>query len=135
MQKEQKNLNILNLLTEDEKNTEILDIKWQLSKINIKYSKLNEEIKKLKRENKQVITKEIVDINLHIAKKIKERRLELNITQTKLAKELGITFQQLQKYENGKNRISSGLLYCIAHNLKKPIEYFFEDLVKKQDLF
>lgn len=56
---------------------------------------------------------------------VRMRRLELGLSQTKLADGLGITFQQLQKYEKGTNRISASRLQQIARLLKVPVTFFF----------
>ena len=50
------------------------------------------------------------------------------MSQTELGKALGVTFQQVQKYENGKNRISAGRLKVLAETLEVPIPFFFEPL-------
>jgi transcriptional regulator with XRE-family HTH domain len=63
-----------------------------------------------------------------VGERIRRRRLELEVGQDDLAVHLGITYQQLQKYENGKNRISAGRLYDAAKFLKTNIAYFFEGL-------
>ena len=57
---------------------------------------------------------------------MRERRIELGISQLKLAAALGIAYQQLSKYEKGKNRISAGRLYELAKVLGVPITFFFE---------
>jgi transcriptional regulator with XRE-family HTH domain len=67
-------------------------------------------------------------LDSHIGKKLRERRLELNLTQEQVGEAIGITFQQIQKYEKGLNRISSGALFKIATFLKINIAYFFEGL-------
>ena len=54
------------------------------------------------------------------------RRSELGMTQTDLAKALGITFQQVQKYEQGKNRVGGSRLAGVAKTLQVPVSYFFE---------
>jgi transcriptional regulator with XRE-family HTH domain len=54
------------------------------------------------------------------------RRGELGITQTQLAQQLGIAFQQVQKYEQGKNRVGGSRLADIAKALEVPVSYFFE---------
>ena len=64
--------------------------------------------------------------NKDIGTKIKGRREELNWTQTKLGNKLGVTFQQVQKYEKGKNGCSAYRLKEISKHLKVPIIYFFE---------
>jgi transcriptional regulator with XRE-family HTH domain len=55
------------------------------------------------------------------------RRKMLSMSQTKLADALGLTFQQVQKYEKGTNRIGASRLQQISHILKVPISFFFED--------
>jgi transcriptional regulator with XRE-family HTH domain len=55
------------------------------------------------------------------------RRKMLSISQTDLADEVGVTFQQIQKYEKGTNRISASRLQQISHALQVPISFFFED--------
>lgn len=64
-------------------------------------------------------------INAHVAQRIRSRRLEVGLTQQEVALRLGISFQQLQKYEHGKNRISAGRLYQLAAVLETGIEIFF----------
>ena len=54
------------------------------------------------------------------------RRKFLGMSQEELARTIGLTFQQVQKYERGTNRISSSKLWDIARALKAPVEYFFE---------
>jgi transcriptional regulator with XRE-family HTH domain len=56
------------------------------------------------------------------------RRLMLELSQARLAHALGVTFQQVQKYEKGTNRISASRLQQIAHVLQAPIPFFFEGL-------
>jgi transcriptional regulator with XRE-family HTH domain len=63
-----------------------------------------------------------------VGERIRRRRNDLEITQQDLAERVGVTYQQLQKYENGKNRISAGRLYDIAKILKANIAFFFEGL-------
>lgn len=66
-------------------------------------------------------------IDIIIGKRIKFRRRLLGITQDGLARKLGISFQQIQKYESGQNKIYAGRLYHISLILKTPLTYFFED--------
>ncbi|MDP3495550.1 MAG: helix-turn-helix transcriptional regulator [Hyphomonadaceae bacterium] len=63
-----------------------------------------------------------------VGERIRKRRNDLEISQPELAEQIGVTYQQLQKYENGKNRISAGRLYDIAKVLKTSIAYFYEGL-------
>ena len=67
------------------------------------------------------------NFNKHLGSKLKIRRLALGLTQTKVAKAINVTFQQIQKYEKGTNGISSLRLMQLATFLKVPIVYFFED--------
>jgi len=67
------------------------------------------------------------NFNKHLGNKLKLRRLSLGLTQTKVAKAINVTFQQIQKYENGKNGVSSIRLLQLSNYLKVPINYFFED--------
>jgi transcriptional regulator with XRE-family HTH domain len=59
---------------------------------------------------------------------LRQRRIALGISQEQLGAELGLTFQQVQKYEKGQNRISAGRLYKIASILSVSVEHFFEGL-------
>ena len=64
----------------------------------------------------------------HVGSRVRMRRLMLNMSQTKLADALGITFQQVQKYEKGTNRISASRLQHISTVLQVPVPFFFEGL-------
>ena len=67
------------------------------------------------------------NFNEHLGSKLKLRRLALGLTQTKVAKAINVTFQQIQKYEKGTNGVSSIRLLQLSNYLKVPINYFFED--------
>ena len=67
-------------------------------------------------------------VDIHVGLQVRLRRKELKISQEKLAETLGLTFQQVQKYERGSNRISASKLYEIARTLRVPISWFFEGL-------
>ena len=67
------------------------------------------------------------NFNQHLGSKLKLRRLALGLTQTKVAKAINVTFQQIQKYEKGTNGVSSVRLLQLSNYLKVPISYFFED--------
>jgi transcriptional regulator with XRE-family HTH domain len=62
----------------------------------------------------------------HVGARLRMRRNMIGITQEKLGEALGLTFQQVQKYENGKNRISASRLQQLAHILQVPVSFFFE---------
>lgn len=63
-----------------------------------------------------------------IGKRLRQLRTERGLTQTQLGDMLDVSFQQIQKYEKGTNRIGSGRLWVISRLLNAPITYFFEDL-------
>jgi len=65
-------------------------------------------------------------VDSHVGSRVRLRRLELGMSQEKLAEQLGITFQQVQKYERGTNRIGASRLHQIARVLQTPITYFFD---------
>ena len=67
------------------------------------------------------------NFNKHLGNKLKLRRLALGLTQTKVAKAINVTFQQIQKYEKGTNGVSSIRLLQLANYLKIPVNFFFED--------
>lgn len=67
-------------------------------------------------------------IDLHVGARLRYRRMLLGMSQEALAARLGLTFQQIQKYEKGQNRIGASRLYRIAQTLDAPIGFFFEDL-------
>jgi len=71
-------------------------------------------------------------IDVHVGLQVRLRRKELKISQEKLAETLGLTFQQVQKYERGANRISASKLYEIARSLRVSIAWFFEGLSDPQ---
>jgi transcriptional regulator with XRE-family HTH domain len=64
-------------------------------------------------------------VDQDVARRIKLRRLELRKSQQSLAQALGVTFQQLQKYERGANRVSAGRLAKLAEALGVPVAFFF----------
>ncbi len=65
-------------------------------------------------------------VDIHVGGRVRVRRKFLGLSQTDLAVALGLTFQQVQKYERGTNRISASKLFEIARTLKVPVAYFFE---------
>ncbi len=66
-----------------------------------------------------------VDVN--VGQRVRMRRVMCGLSQTALANRLGLTFQQLQKYESGMNRISASKLWLIAQVLDAPVQWFFTD--------
>jgi transcriptional regulator with XRE-family HTH domain len=72
------------------------------------------------------VTKATNSIDKHVGARVRMRRMMLKMSQTSLGNALGVTFQQVQKYEKGTNRIGAGRLQQIAGLLQVPIESFFE---------
>lgn len=68
------------------------------------------------------------DVDRHIGKRIRARRIAVNLSQEKLAEALGLTFQQVQKYEKGINRVGASRLLHIAQILGVEIDHFFKGL-------
>jgi len=68
----------------------------------------------------------------HVGKRARMRRLLLEMTQEQLAGQLGLTFQQLQKYEKGLNRVSASRLLEMSRALRVPIQFFFDGLPAKK---
>lgn len=67
-------------------------------------------------------------VDLYVGARLRIRRKVLGLSQTQVAEALGITFQQIQKYERGSNRISASKLYDVASLLEAPVSYFFDGL-------
>jgi len=71
-------------------------------------------------------TKETNLVDRHVGSRVRMRRLMLGLSQTQLGDALGLTFQQVQKYEKGTNRISASKLQHIRQILQVPVPFFFE---------
>jgi transcriptional regulator with XRE-family HTH domain len=67
-------------------------------------------------------------VDVHVGQRLRQRRVAVGLTQDRLAKSVGITFQQVQKYERGTNRIVASRLFELAQVLKVSVEYFFDGL-------
>src|SRR5678815_4355896 len=67
-------------------------------------------------------------IDVHVGNRLRQRRTLLGMSQEKLGEAIGLTFQQVQKYERGMNRIGSSRLFDLARVLDVPVSYFFEDM-------
>ena len=68
------------------------------------------------------------EVDRHVARRMRERRITLGLTQQQVAERIGVTYQQAHKYETGDNRGSAGWLYQIARALGVEPGYFFEGL-------
>ena len=67
-------------------------------------------------------------VDVHVGRRLKLRRNLLGITQGKLGEAVGLTFQQIQKYERGANRIGASRLYQFSNILDLPVSFFFDDM-------
>ncbi|HEX5079931.1 MAG TPA: helix-turn-helix transcriptional regulator [Geminicoccaceae bacterium] len=72
-------------------------------------------------------------IDGHVGERIRLRRTELGLTQEQLAEALAVSYQQIQKYETGANRVSAGRMLEIARKLGVDVGYFFEGLSEADD--
>ena len=77
------------------------------------------------RRNKS--SEETRPIDNHVGARLRARRKELGMSQNRLAEAIGVTFQQIQKYERGANRVVASRLYDLAAALDVPVSYFFTD--------
>ncbi len=69
-------------------------------------------------------------IDVHVGSRVRRSRTLLGMNQTQLGEKLGISFQQIQKYERGVNRISASRLYQMTRILDVPVSFFFDGLVE-----
>ncbi len=67
-------------------------------------------------------------VDVHVGARLRQRRTLLGMNQTKLGSAIGLTFQQVQKYERGSNRISASRLFALTRVFDVPIEFFFDDM-------
>ena len=80
-----------------------------------------------RREKTRMIAKKVPDpTDKHVAARVRMRRMMLSMSQEKLGDALGLTFQQVQKYEKGTNRIGASRLQHISSILQVPVSFFFE---------
>lgn len=66
-------------------------------------------------------------IDMHVGGRVRLRRMVVGMSQEKLGERMGLTFQQIQKYEKGTNRIGASRLYHLSHILDVPVAFFFEE--------
>jgi transcriptional regulator with XRE-family HTH domain len=67
-----------------------------------------------------------VSVDAHVGDRVRQRRVLIGMSQTKLAEAVGVSFQQVQKYEQGANRIGAGVLHRISEVLDVDVAYFFD---------
>jgi len=73
-------------------------------------------------------------VDRHVGRRMRLRRRALKLSQEKLGHELGLTFQQVQKYERGVNRVSAGRLFEISQVMDVPVSYFFDGIAELAEL-
>ena len=84
--------------------------------------------RRIKSRSRTVLKDGPEPVDVHVGKRIRERRVSLGMSQEKLGEYLGLTFQQIQKYERGANRISAIKLWALSDFLKMSVEWFFDGL-------
>ena len=67
-------------------------------------------------------------VDVHVGRRVRLRRTMLGLSQEKLGEAIGLTFQQVQKYERGANRIGASRLYELSQILEVPVSFFFDDM-------
>ncbi len=82
----------------------------------------------------EVPTKNPHFIDILIGKRIRYRRISIGLSQKALGSHLGVSFQQIQKYEKGFNRVSAKCLLEIAQKLDVPVNFFYADIATKEDI-
>jgi len=73
-----------------------------------------------------MVKKQPHPIDVHVGRRVKMRRMLVGMSQEKLGEQLGLTFQQVQKYEKGANRIGASRLWDLSRILDVPVRFFFE---------
>ena len=74
------------------------------------------------------MTKSPNPVDIHVGSRIRLRRMMIGMSQERLGERLGLTFQQVQKYEKGANRVGASRLFAISNILEVPVEFFFADM-------
>ena len=72
-------------------------------------------------------------VDIHVGKRVRQRRWMIGMTQQQLADKVGIKFQQIQKYETGTNRVSASRLWDIAEAMDVPVAFFFEGIGSERE--
>ncbi|OHC73862.1 MAG: hypothetical protein A3G18_04515 [Rhodospirillales bacterium RIFCSPLOWO2_12_FULL_58_28] len=88
-------------------------------------------VKKMRRRGYTVLRDGPRAVDIHVGRRVKERRVLLGLSQDDLGKLLGLTFQQVQKYEKGWNRISASKLWELTSILGVPVSWFFDGIDEK----
>lgn len=74
------------------------------------------------------VTRKPNPVDIHVGGRIRLRRMMSGLSQERLGEQMGLTFQQIQKYEKGANRVGASRLFQLAKVLEVPVSYFFDDL-------
>src|SRR5882762_8525140 len=72
--------------------------------------------------------------DVHVGSRVRLRRTLLGMSQEKLGEAIGLTFQQVQKYERGANRVGASRLYDLSRVLDVPVSFFFDDIAPGEDV-
>ncbi len=67
-------------------------------------------------------------IDVYVGSRVRQRRVLLGMSQSRLGEQIGVTFQQMQKYESGANRVSASRLFRLSQVLAVPVQFFFEEM-------
>ena len=71
-------------------------------------------------------------VDVHVGRRVRERRRATGMTQQKLATKIGTAFQQIQKYETGANRMAASRLWEVAAALEVPVSFFFDGMAREE---
>ena len=91
-------------------------------------SKLIKNVKTIRAEDIARGSNIIHPVDAHVGQRIKERRVQMGMTQGQLGQSIGLTFQQIQKYERGANRVSASKMWQLARVFNITPQYFFDDM-------
>ncbi len=78
-----------------------------------------------------MVIKRFGEVDDHVGRRVRERRREIGMSQGKLGNALGVSFQQIQKYEVGTDRVTASRLWALAKALDVDVGYFFEGIQKR----
>ena len=106
-----------------------MKVTWECQIYEIR-AQIEEEIAMAKTARKGAKKRRSTPIDGYVGSRVQQRRLLLGMSQEMLGKALGITFQQIQKYEHGSNRIGASRLFTLSKVLNVPVSFFFEDMPK-----
>ena len=95
--------------------------------------KAEERAKPVRKAKRSIAKDGPSPIDVHVGSRVRLRRTLLGMSQEKLGEAIGLTFQQVQKYERGMNRISASKLWKLSNVLDVPVSYFFDDLGVYED--